>query len=114
MQFTDVHRCGWHHQAAAAAAAAAAAHMARACTFNNMPSRWTPLVTCLVPRPPFAPPPPLPPHSPAACLKDLARFLRRDHPVWRDAFFKLGELQVGRGGGGGGKGGKGGRRDREG
>jgi hypothetical protein len=35
------------------------------------------------------------PSRPAACLKDLQRFLRRDHPEDRDAFFKLGELQVG-------------------
>jgi hypothetical protein len=34
------------------------------------------------------------PAAPAACLKDLQRFLRRDSPDTRDAFFKLGELQV--------------------
>lgn len=33
-------------------------------------------------------------HNTPACLKDLARFLRRDNPEDRDAFFKLGELQV--------------------
>jgi hypothetical protein len=29
-----------------------------------------------------------------ACLKDLARFLRRDDPETRDALFKLGQLQT--------------------
>jgi hypothetical protein len=29
-----------------------------------------------------------------ACLKDLARFLRRDDPELREAFFKLGQLQT--------------------
>lgn len=30
----------------------------------------------------------------AACLKDLARFLRRDEPDTREVFLKLGELQI--------------------
>lgn len=55
------------------------------------------------PRPrPFLPAP-----RPAACLKDLQRFLRRDDPGTRDAFFKLGELRVRRGLGGGGAQGRG-------
>jgi hypothetical protein len=40
--------------------------------------------------PPETPSPPLLP----ACLKDLQRFLRRDDPENRDAFFKLGELTL--------------------
>ncbi|KAI8471860.1 MAG: timeless protein-domain-containing protein [Monoraphidium minutum] len=32
--------------------------------------------------------------DPDSCLKDLQRFLRRDDPDTRDAFFKLGELQA--------------------
>eukprot|EP00879_Flechtneria_rotunda_P032638 GHRR01035888.1.p4 GENE.GHRR01035888.1~~GHRR01035888.1.p4 ORF type:complete len:101 (+),score=22.70 GHRR01035888.1:1079-1381(+) len=34
------------------------------------------------------------PLLPAACLKDLQRFLRRDDPDLRDVFFKIGELQL--------------------
>ena len=32
--------------------------------------------------------------GPAACLKDLQRFLRQDDPETRAAFFKLGQFNV--------------------
>jgi len=34
------------------------------------------------------------PPAPAACLKDLQRFLRRDDPDAREAFYALGEMEL--------------------